>query len=78
MSDVEQPRLEKINYSVAGHVQDYLEQLANEEIDSDDLLSLVYAGLVTSMMLGYNPEELIEDVKMSVQRIKDISGEDND
>jgi len=78
MNEVETPRQEKINLATAKHIQDYIEQLANEEIDSDDFISLVYGGLVTSMLLGYNPEELIEDVKMSVQRIKDISGEDND
>ena len=78
MNEVETPRQEKINLATANHIQDYIEQLANEEIDSDDFISLVYSGLVTSMLLGYNPEELIEDVKMSVQRIKDISGEDND
>jgi len=78
MSELEQTRLEKINYATAKHVLDYLEQLANEEINSDDLLSLVYAVLVTSMLLGYSPEELIEDVKISVQTIIDMEEEDND
>jgi len=75
MEEIEQPRLEKINYDIAGHVQDYLEQLANKEINSDDLLSLVYAGLVTSMLLGYSPEELIEDVKNGVNKIKELEEE---
>lgn len=77
MSEVEQTRLEKINYATAKHVQDNLEQLANEEINSDDLLSMVYAALVTSMLLGYSPEELIEDVKISVEKITEMTEKDN-
>lgn len=77
MEEVEQSRLEKINLATAKHVQDYLEQIANEEIDSDDLLSLTYASLVTSVLLGYELEELIEDVKISVQKINEIDDVDN-
>lgn len=75
MSEFDQKRVEKINHNMAAYVQDYLEQLSNEEIDSDDLLSLVYAGLITSILLGYSPEELIEDAKAGVQRLKDMSDE---
>ena len=75
MSEFDQKRVEKINHNMAVYVQDYLEQLSKEEIDSDDLLSLVYAGLITSILLGYSPEELIEDAKAGVQKIKDMSDE---
>lgn len=75
MSEFDQKRVEKINHNMAVYVQDYLEQLSKEEIDSDDLLSLVYAGLITSILLGYSPEELIEDAKAGVQRLKDMSDE---
>jgi len=73
MTDEE--RVEKINFAAAGHLQDWLLQIENEEVTSDDLLGAVYGGMIASILLGYSPENMVEDAKIGAQKIIDFSDE---
>lgn len=66
---IERERLENINFAAAKHLQDWLRQLADEEIDGDDLLAAVYGGMIAAILMGYNPEAILEDVKRGADYI---------
>ena len=70
MTDEE--RVQKINFTAAGHLQDWLLQIENEEVTSDDLLAAVYGGMIASILLGYSPENMVEDAKIGAQKIIDM------
>ena len=74
MTDEE--RVQKINFTAAGHLQDWLLQIENEEVTSDDLLAAVYGGMIASILLGYSPESMVEDAKIGAQKIIDMSDEE--
>ena len=65
----EQERIAKINQQAGEHLQDWLEQLENEEVTTDGLLAALYGGMVTAHLLGYNLETLINDAKAGGDRL---------
>ena len=65
----EDERVKQINYNAAGHLQDWLEQLENEEVTTDDLLASIYGGMVAAYLLGYSPDLMVEDAKAGAERL---------
>lgn len=66
-------RIEKINTNAVKHLEDYLKQIENEEINHDDLLAVVYAGMVAAILLGYSPHALADDAEKAATRISDLA-----
>lgn len=65
----EDERIKKINYDSAGHLQNWLEQLDNETVTTDDLLASLYGAMVTAYVLGYSPDKMIDDAKEGAERL---------
>lgn len=64
-------RIEKINTNAVKHLEDYLMQIENEELDPDDLLSVIYAGMIAAKLLGYSPHALADDAEKAATRLSD-------
>ena len=71
-------RIKKINENAVKHLEDYLKQLENEEIEPDDLLSVVYAGMIAASLLGYSPQALADDAQKGADQIVQMAGLDGD
>ena len=71
-------RIKKINENAVKHLEDYLKQLENEEIEPDDLLSVVYAGMIAASLLGYSPQALADDAQKGADQIVQMAGLDDD
>ena len=67
-------RIKNINENAVKHLEDYLKQLENEEIEPDDLLSVVYAGMIAASLLGYSPHALADDAKKGADQIAEMAG----
>lgn len=66
-------RTKKINENAVKHLEYYLKQLQNEEINHDDLLAVVYAGMIAATLLGYSPHDLADDAEKAATRISDLA-----
>lgn len=66
-------RIEKININAIKHLEDYLTQIENEEINHDDLLAVIYAGMIAATLLGYSPHALADDAEKAATRISDLA-----
>lgn len=73
MTDEE--RVKKINERAALHLQDWLEQFENKEVESDDLFASLYGGMIAAILLGYAPENMIEDAKKAAKNISELAEE---
>lgn len=67
----EDKRNASINTNAVEHLKDWLKQLENEEVTEDDLLASVYAGMVASYLLGFDPVIMLEDAKAGASRLVD-------
>lgn len=65
----EDERVNAINLKAGEHLQDWLEQLENEEVTADDLLASLYGASVAAYLLGYNPEVMVLDAKAGAERL---------
>jgi hypothetical protein len=65
----EEERLEQINKNAASYLEDWLVQLENGEVTANDLLSSLYAGMVTAYLYGYNPDVMTVDAKAAAARL---------
>lgn len=74
----EQERLDKINRDAHIHLQKYLEQLEKEEMSHNELLSVVYAGMIAAGVMGYSPEALSNDAQKAVNKIINLAEEHED
>lgn len=74
----EEERLNEINRNSQEHLQRYLEQLDEGDITHDDLLSIVYAGMVTAGVMGYSLESLVEDSRKASDQIIELVKEHED
>jgi hypothetical protein len=63
-------RIEKINRSAAEHLKDVFMQLENKEITEDDVLSLAYAGMISTKLLGYSPQAFARDAVLAAEKIQ--------
>ncbi len=71
----EETRIKIINERAAVHLQDWLYQMEKEEVTSDDLLASLYGGMIASILLGYSPENIVEDAKKGAEKIKALAEE---
>lgn len=71
----EQERLDKINQNAGKHLEDYLKQIENEEITSDDLLSIVHGGMIAAGLMGFSPEALVDDARSAINKIIKLAEE---
>lgn len=65
----EDERVNLINTKAGKHLQDWLEQLENEEVTTDDLLASLYGGMVSAYLLGYDPEVMVLDAKAGAEKL---------
>ena len=68
MNDEEQ-RVNDINARAVDHLEDWIRQLDDGEVQPDDLLVVTYASLIAAILLGYSPEALLEDAKRAADNI---------
>jgi hypothetical protein len=68
MSD-EEERVEQINKNAANYLEDWLTQLEDGEVTENDLLSSLYAAMVTAYLYGYNPDAMTSDAKAAAARL---------
>lgn len=76
MEITDEERLVKINQGALEHLEDILMQLENEEITQDDILSLAYAGMIVTKLLGYSPQELAHDAVLAAGKIQKMIEEE--
>lgn len=62
-------RVEQINKDSATLLKDWLSKLENEEVTQDDLLSSLYASMVTAYLYGYSPDAMAVDAKAAAARL---------
>lgn len=74
----EQEKLNKINRDAHTHLRKYLEQLEKEEMSHDELLSVVYAGMITAGVMGYSFDALVDDAQKAVDKIVKLAQEYED
>lgn len=65
----EDERVKQINYDSAGHLRDWLEQLENETVTTDDLLAALYGSMVAAYLLGYSPDAMVTDAKAGAEKL---------
>jgi hypothetical protein len=65
----EEERIKSINARAAVHMQDWLGKLENGENTEDDLLASVYGGIIVVYLLGYSPDDLVNDAKAGGDRL---------
>lgn len=65
----EDERVKKINLKAGEHLQDWLKQLENEEVTTDDLLASLYGASVAAYLLGCDPEVMVFDAKAGAERL---------
>jgi len=68
----EDERVQKINQKAAGHMQEWLQKLDDGEVEQDDMLALLYALMVTSLLLGYSPEAMMKDAKSAAEKLEEL------
>ena len=71
----EEERVANINVNAAKHLEDWFEQLENEEVTPDDLLASLYGGMIAAYILGYDPESMINDAKIAANKLADMVDE---
>lgn len=65
-------RIQKINQKAAGHMQEWLQKLYDGEVEQDDMLALLYALMVTSLLLGYSQEAIMKDAKSAAEKLEEL------
>lgn len=71
----EDERIKLINEQAAKHLEDWLEQLENGEVTTDDLLASIYGGMVAAYLYGCLPDAIFEDAKAAAERLIKLSEE---
>ena len=71
----EEERVKNVNKKAVELLTEWMEKLDEGKMDPDDLLAISYGSLVTTIMLGYNPEALLEDAKISANKIMNMAEE---
>ena len=74
----EEARLKRINTAAAKHLEDILRQYENEEISTDDFISVVYGHLVASNILGFDTAAMEKYAASGASRIQDLLCEEQD
>ena len=65
----EEDRVKKINENSAVILQDWLKDLDEGTKTTDDLLSLTYALMVATRLLGFAPDKMLADAEAAAQRL---------
>jgi hypothetical protein len=65
----EEEKLEQINKKAGDFLDDWLMQLENGEVTTNDLVSSLYAGMVTAYLYGYNPDAMAAAAKTAASRL---------
>ena len=68
MTDEEQ-RIAEINKAAAGHLEDWLHQIEEEEVTPDDLLAATYGSLIAAALLGFSIESLVQDAQQGAEKL---------
>jgi hypothetical protein len=65
----EDKRLEQINKNAGTYLQSWLEGLGNGNLKEEDLLSSLYAAMITAYLYGYAPDAMVVDAKAAAARL---------
>lgn len=65
----EEDRVKKINQTSVVILQDWLKDLDEGTKTTDDLLSLTYALMVATRLLGFAPDKMLVDAEAAAQRL---------
>jgi hypothetical protein len=72
----EDERVQKINTKAGMHMHNWLQKLDDGEVEQDDMLALLYALMVTSLILGYSPEAMMKDAKSAAEKLEEMMLDD--
>lgn len=73
----EEQRIESINTSAIGHLEDWLSKLETEEVSADDLLAALYGASIAAILLGYSPEHIVEDARKGAEKLERLVEEES-
>ena len=65
----EEERVKQINENSAAYLQEWLKELDEGTKTPEDLLSLTYALMITTRLLGYAPDKMLVDAEAVAERL---------
>jgi hypothetical protein len=72
----EEDRVKKINEKSVVILQDWLKDIEEGTKTHDELVASTYALMITSFLLGYSPEKMVEDAKVASQKLLTLVAEE--
>lgn len=73
----EEERIKQINEKSAAYLQEWLKELDEGTKTPEDLLSLTYALMITTRLLGYAPDKMLVDAEASAERLMSLVDEND-
>lgn len=73
----EEERLKQINEASAAYLQEWLKELDEGMKTPEDLLSLTYALMITTRLLGYAPDKMLVDSEAAAERLMALVDEND-
>lgn len=65
----EDERVKQINEKSAAYLQEWLAELDEGTKSTEDILSLTYALMVATRLLGYAPDKMLVDAEAAAERL---------
>ena len=73
----EEERVKQINEKSAAYLQEWLKELDEGTKTPEDLLSLTYALMITTRLLGYAPDKMLVDAEAAAERLMALVDEND-
>lgn len=73
----EEERVKQINKKSAAFLVDWLAELEEGTKTPEDLLSLTYALMITTRLLGYAPDKMLVDAEAAAERLMALVDEND-
>ena len=73
----EEERVKQINEKSAAYLQEWLKELDEGTKTPEDLLSLTYALMITTRLLGYAPDKMLVDAEAAAERLMSLVDEND-
>lgn len=68
----EENRVKQINETSVAYLQEWLKDLDEGTKTADDLLSLTYALMIATRLLGFAPDKMLVDAEAGAQRLMSL------
>ena len=65
----EEERIASINSNAVEYLEEWLQQLENNEVTEDDLLASLYGGMIAAYILGFDPAAMLKDAKAGADKL---------